>query len=627
MEQQDRITQFKEFIDNMDRIISTKKLQQVQRYLTSIEEFEDEFLENYKRRKKEGVYYTDSHISSYISREALIFFINSIIEINNTNSLPIHSIDEIYLLNAKNQQQINKALMNVTICDPACGSGRFLLSSVEIIFHILETLNPEKSKSELKLTLIRNLHGYDISKSAISLTILKLLRWTLEEKGINISQIYSILKSNFKSINSLLNSDIGTYDIIIGNPPYGNILDNSEKKILKEKNIFYKDIYCSFLLKSLDWGKNIIGFLVPKSFLLRQGYVEFRNQLLKKANILKIVDVGSKLFKNATNEVQIIFYENKEHDQSWDLKVYDYPESNIISYENQEVDALKICLNNRCPLNSKSKKFYVYTYEKICPYCGLRTNPLNRIRIKPNPQIFEIINKIEMKGDLNYLNLNSFPYMIRGEEDKGLKLVRNKVKNNSSGSCSYISARDDFSYYQIKAHRSLNIEEIDARFLKGTNFEYYLSPKLLIKHNNIIPEAAYTEDNVCFTSSIYSLLHSDLVELKYLCAVFNSILIQFYCTYAINNQKNTTINLNQYMIRHIPIMNANDQAKRDIAEKADHIISFLAKNDNIYDEEIIVLLKIIDDSIFNLYSITENERKIIISDIKTRIKHFGRIYK
>ncbi|MHA2185129.1 MAG: hypothetical protein ACXAAI_09030, partial [Promethearchaeota archaeon] len=61
-------------------------------------------------------------------------------------------------------------------------------------------------------------------------------------------------------------------------------------------------------------------------------------------------------------------------------------------------------------------------------------------------------------------------------------------------------------------------------------------------------------------------------------------------------------------------------------EKVDHIISFLAKNDDIYDEEVITLLKLIDNSILNLYSITENEKKIIISDIKTRIKHFGRIY-
>ncbi|MHA2474922.1 MAG: hypothetical protein ACXAES_16995 [Promethearchaeota archaeon] len=35
MEQQDRNTQFKEFIDNIDKIISTKKVQQLQRYLTS----------------------------------------------------------------------------------------------------------------------------------------------------------------------------------------------------------------------------------------------------------------------------------------------------------------------------------------------------------------------------------------------------------------------------------------------------------------------------------------------------------------------------------------------------------------------------------------------------------------
>ena len=181
-----------------------------------------------------------------------------------------------------------------------------------------------------------------------------------------------------------------------------------------------------------------------------------------KANILRIIDMGSKLFKNATNEVQVLFYENKNKDYKRDLQIYDFPESRITSYKNQKVDSLKICLNNGCPLSSKSKKFYVYTYKENCPHCGAVTISLNRIRIKPNPLVFKIINKIERKGDLNYLNPISFPNMIRGEEDNGLKLVRSKMRDDSSGFCSFITARDDLSYYLIKSHRSLNIEEIDA---------------------------------------------------------------------------------------------------------------------------------------------------------------------
>ncbi|MHA1914843.1 MAG: Eco57I restriction-modification methylase domain-containing protein [Promethearchaeota archaeon] len=626
MERQDRNIQFKQLIDDMDKIISTKNFQQIQKSLASIEDFEDIFLENYNRRKKEGVYYTDSHISRFISSEALIFFINKSFNRQGTDSICLRTLNDIYSLSTEDKHHVSETLYSVTICDPACGSGRFLLSSTDIIFHILEKLNPEVQKSEIKLSLIRNLFGYDISESAINLSILKLLKWSLEDKNTDISLIYSQLKSNFKAINSLMKSDLGKYNILLGNPPYGNILNSNEKNILKKENIFYNDVYCSFLLKSLNWGKEIIGFLVPKSFLLRQGYIEFRKQFLMKANILKIIDIGSKLFKNATNEVQILFYENKDNDQLRDLKIYDFPESKIISYKNQEVDSLKICFNNGCPLNLKSKNFFVYTYKNECPYCGSRTVFLNRIRIKPNPKVFEILNKIEMTGDLNYLNPISFPNMIRGEEDRGLKLVRSKIKDNSRGSCSYITARDDFSYFQIKKHRSLNIEEIDGRLLKGNNYEYYLSPKLLIKHNNIIPEAVYTEDNVCFTSSIYSLLHSDLVELKFLCSILNSILIQFYCIYAINNQKNTTVNLNQYMIRHIPIVKVDDQTKKDFAKKVDDIISFLAEENDIYDEEVKGLLKWFDNSILNLYSITEDEKKMIISDVKARIKHFGRIY-
>ena len=626
MEQGENLNHLKKFIETIFTNLENNNFQELQSITDRIEPFERNFLKLYHRRKKEGVFYTDESLTSYISHEALLLLVNNKLNEENSNSARVQNIKDIQKLSIIIQQKLTNILLNLTICDPACGSGGFLLSAVEIIFNLVTTLNPNLSKLDTKKQLLKNLYGFDINIDALNLSILKLLGWIYEGNDEDMPQIVSQLRSNFKSINTLTDLNIPRFDVILGNPPYGNILNRNEKEFFKKEKIFYNDIYCVFLLKALDWANEIVGFLVPKSFLLRQGYIEFRNQFLSKANILKIIDIGSKQFKNATNEVQVLLFENKRKANSRDLEIYDYPNSRINTYTNQDVDSLKVCFNVTCPLCVKSKKLYVYTYHRNCPYCGSKTVKLNRIRIKPKPLNLQIINKIEKNGDLNYLNPKMFPKMIRGEEDKGLSLVKKKLTNQTQKSCFFINARNDFRYYYLRKNRSFNIEEIDADILKGNNFEYYLSPKLLIKHNNIIPEAIYTEENICFTSSIYSLLYDNPVELKYLCAVLNSILIQFYCIYAINNQKNTTINLNQYMIRHLPIATVDNQTKVKLANDVDEIILLFEKNEGFLTERTEELIRNLDDTIMKLYLMTEKEKKIIISDVKKRVKYFGKIY-
>jgi hypothetical protein len=626
MEQKTSHNEYKEFTGLLSKSIKKRDLQQFQNLISSVEKYEEIFLKNYKRRKKEGVYYTEKRISDFIVNEALLLFLNKNLKLNNKNLFEFQKIEDIFKLNSDFQKKISEILLNITICDPACGSGAFLLSSADVIFEIIKKINPNANNIEIKKNLLRNLYGYDINEYAVELLILKLFQWYFEEGITDVLEVFSQLMTNVKSENSLIKSNLSKYDIIVGNPPYGNILKNHEKEILKEEKIFYRDIYCTFLLKALDWTNNIIGFLVPKSFLLRQGYVKFRNKLLSKANIVKIFDIGSKLFKNATNEVQIILYEKKSQYDSQTLKIYEFPKNLINAYKNQEVDSLKICYNIECPMNLKSKKLYVYTYRKICPYCDSETTELNRIRIKPNSSFFKLISKIEKKGDLNYLNPITFPKLIRGEEDKGLILIKKKLKHDINGSCFFLNSRNDFNYYSISPNKSVNLEELNSNILKGNNFEYYTSPKLLIKHNNIIPETIYTTANICFTSSIYSLLHEDYTELKYINAVLNSSLMQFYCIYAINNQKDTTINLNQYMIRHLPIIKPTEQLKLKLAENVNVINKLFEDNNGVINQNIRKILKEVDDSIFILYSITENEKKMIISDIKTRIKFFEKVY-
>jgi len=588
--------------------------------LSSIPSIETNFLRVYHNKKEEGAFYTRDSIADFIVTQGLVLFFNNYIK-----KYKIDNIDDIYKLNKEGKDRVKKRLINFTILDPACGTGVFLLSAIKIIVGLLRTLEPDYDFEKIKFHVYTNLFGSEINQNARKLCILKLISLFNNRSNSYDSELLSILNSNITLKDSLVRNKDFKFDLIIGNPPYGNILDNKQKNKLKSENIFYNDIYCAFLLKSLNWSKGIIGLLVPKSFLLRQGYVKFRQNLFSKANLLKIYDVGPNLFAKATNEVQILFYENKG-DEIKDLEVFQYPNTEIIKYTTQNVDTLRVCFNKTCPLSAHAKKIYAYIPELNCPYCNSKTIPLNRIRIKPNKKILNLINKIEKSGEVNYLNIERIPNMIRGEEAKGLKQVRNLIEENTINNCYFIKAKEDFNYYYFTKDKSFDIEKADPRILKGTNFEFYTNPKLLIKHNSIFPQSVFSKENVCFTSSIYSVISDDHIELKYISAILNSSLMQFYCLYGINNQENTTINLNQYMIRHLPIKNASPDQKKTLSEKVQNVINALLKSNGKLNGKIIQELRQIEGIIFELYEIDGNEREMIVSDIKNRIVFYKNVY-
>ncbi|MHA1488755.1 MAG: hypothetical protein ACTSRI_03765, partial [Promethearchaeota archaeon] len=85
-------------------------------------------------------------------------------------------------------------------------------------------------------------------------------------------------------------------------------------------------------------------------------------------------------------------------------------------------------------------------------------------------------------------------------------------------------------------------------------------------------------------------------------------------------------NLNQYMIRHIPIIKPNKPAKIEIVSRVEQIISYLNNKRGVANERIYQLLREIDDLIFDLYSLTDNERRLIILEVKDKINHFKIVY-
>jgi type I restriction-modification system DNA methylase subunit/predicted type IV restriction endonuclease/small nuclear ribonucleoprotein (snRNP)-like protein len=170
-------------------------------------------------RKAGGVYYTPKYIVDYI--------------VENTIG---------NLLKGKAPKQVS----SLKICDPACGSGSFLIGAYQYLldwhldFYLKNAVNKKKENpltpdnklttAEKRRILINNIYGVDIDVQAVEVTKLNLLLKAMEgETQSSINQQLSMfhervlpnLGSNIKSGNSLIDTDY--YD---GQIDYGD-----EKKI------------------------------------------------------------------------------------------------------------------------------------------------------------------------------------------------------------------------------------------------------------------------------------------------------------------------------------------------------------------------------------------------------------
>lgn len=81
--------------------------------------------EKESRRKKEGVYYTDSDVTNFICVNVMLHYIES-------RTKDIKGFETcIDILSKKSKDKLTK-IFNATIFDPTCGAGEFLLSALSI---------------------------------------------------------------------------------------------------------------------------------------------------------------------------------------------------------------------------------------------------------------------------------------------------------------------------------------------------------------------------------------------------------------------------------------------------------------------------------------------------------------
>ncbi len=131
-------------------------------------------------RHDSGAYYTPRPVVSFMCREALKGYLES-----RAPKVPPETIAafvderETTDIGINGAQRFAAALAEVTVVDPACGSGAYLLGMMHELVELQQTLFnvgvDSKSLYDLKLEIIRrNLHGVDLDPFAVNIAMLRL---------------------------------------------------------------------------------------------------------------------------------------------------------------------------------------------------------------------------------------------------------------------------------------------------------------------------------------------------------------------------------------------------------------------------------------------------------------------
>ncbi|WP_430412852.1 Eco57I restriction-modification methylase domain-containing protein [Kordia sp.] len=167
------------------------------------------------KRKKDGVFYTPKYITKYIVE-------NTIGKLCEEKKAELHLKEEEYYKGRKNRNKttIQKLvaildayrewLLQLTICDPACGSGAFLNQALDFLIAEHNYINELKAKilggtivfSDIENTVLENnIYGVDLNEESVEIAKLSLwLRTAQPRRKLND------LSSNIKCGNSLIDS-------------------------------------------------------------------------------------------------------------------------------------------------------------------------------------------------------------------------------------------------------------------------------------------------------------------------------------------------------------------------------------------------------------------------------------
>lgn len=209
----------------------------------------------------------------------------------------------------------NRDPLSVSVLDPACGSGHFLVAALDAI---LKRTDPRRLEKNLTGLLAERIAGADIDAEALSITALCLLlhanRYGLAiEDGIRAGALQLVDLESTDMLGSLHRGFpdgcplARKYDVVLTNPPYigRKLMSRDLKARLKEEFAgAHSDLSAAFIYRCLDFLSEggSLAAITQASIISLPTYGKLRRHLLTDYSIESVVDAGPGLFPLRSGE-------------------------------------------------------------------------------------------------------------------------------------------------------------------------------------------------------------------------------------------------------------------------------------------------------------------------------------
>jgi len=509
-------------------------------------------------------------------------------------------------------QQIEGKLL----LDLACGSGGFLVRSIKALVDRLKAkgFNAETILREAQ----RSIYGFDINPFAAHLAETNLLFQVIDllNEAKKANPDFWMEKFNIFVTDSLRLPDQARpgqtsflepvesayvedaqivtqikaqqgvfsqgFSFVIGNPPYvrtESITSEYKKRLAHDYGNIYEgrfDLYIFFLglgISLLNQRGGKLGFIVPGKFLVTENGGRLRQYILNNVAVRQMVDISqSKVFKDVGNYPVIVIFETDDN-----VKDRDSNQIRVVRWLNESIDGLSTLAQGKLKESQSYQDYYIRqgrfasNFDKVFDIGSTEETYSLRQRIAagcvPLGAILEthqgiITGKQEAGDTARRKNIVSASDMLPFTPDR-VALCKKVIDGKNMPERYTIDWHNEYLIYAP--------EELTA----PREPRWFESEKIVIKKISQRLTATFDiEGFYCLDTVYVGLLMDSSYNLKYILAILNSKLIDFYYKTAFGAVHIGSDYL-EYRTRYLdnlPIKAAPEAKKAELASLVDNIL-------------------------------------------------------
>lgn len=380
------------------------------------------------------------------------------------------------------------------------------------------------------------------------------------------------------------------FDIVIANPPYvfgGNTgISVQNKKLFKEtyfcgsKKI---NLFTLFIEKGtgLMRNKGLLTYIVPNTLLRVTSYDKLREHIVTKTQIKEVVDLDVGIFENVTASTIILSLEKS-------LPRKDLPVRIKKGIDDENATLLKQ---------------------------GVFENEGYILDIFSNPKEREIITKL-FKDSVKLTNIATYiRFGVVITKNIGEVVGPDKI----NGDWKQFLEGDEIGRYSIN-YRGRYLHYSEKLLHRSRTPDVFESPKIMIQRitgGELPVKAAFDDKKFYNKESILNLIlkSQSQVEYKFVLAIINSNLINWFYRKKFTNDSKLTVNLSKEYVGQIPIKVGQSELQSKIVALANKVMAITGKRqyfaDNTFKADVEKLIRQIDHLVYKLYALTSEEIKIV----------------